>query len=78
MPAKETLKRYKSYNVKMESSESHLTFCTLGRLLELILGLFADARVSGKGSGRFQIFDDRAEIDRLRIERFVFCDLRPI
>ncbi len=62
----------------MESSESHLTFCTLGRLLELILGLFADARIRGKRAGRFQIFDDGAEIDRLGIERFVFCDLRPI
>src|SRR6266705_1494941 len=78
MPAKERSKRYKSYNVKRESSESHLTFCTPGRLLEVILRLFADARVGGKRPRCFQILDDSAEIDRLGIERFIFCDLRPV
>src|SRR5437762_4699605 len=40
--------------------------------------LFADAGISGKRSRRFQILDDGAEIDRLGIERLVFCDLRAI
>src|SRR5262249_22157261 len=75
---KKKLKRYRRYNVKTDGPESHLTFCTPGRFLEVILRLFADTRVGGKRSGRFQILDDGAEIDRLGIERFIFCDLGPI
>src|SRR6266404_1904897 len=54
------------------------TFPTLAVFKKTLFALFADARVSGKWSGRLQILDDSAEIDRLGIERFIFCDLRPI
>ena len=81
MPAKEKLQGYKRYNVKTEEPESHCNFSAFPALVPFwknLSDLFADTRVSGKRSGRLQIFDHRAEIDRLRIECFVFCDLRPI
>src|SRR6266436_648198 len=64
--------------LRRKRQKGHCNFCSPGRLLKTLVALFADARVSGKRAGRLQIFDHRAEIDRLGIERFVFCDLGPI
>src|SRR5438552_954985 len=64
-----------SYKVKTDGPESHRNS---SKPPNFFGSLFADARVSRKGTRRFQIFDHRAEIDRLGIERLVFCDLGAI
>src|SRR6266487_1757656 len=77
MPAKEGKKVTSVTTLKRKGQKAIVTFATLQSLGRPI-GLFADAGVSGKRSGRFQIFDHGAEIDRLGIERLVFCNLRAI
>src|SRR5439155_7044565 len=79
MPAKESQKEVTRLTMlKRKRQKGHCNFCSLGRVLKILVALFADARVSGKWAGRLQILNDRAEIDRLRIECLVFCDLRSI
>src|SRR5213594_789275 len=78
MPAKERL-RYESYKVKTEAAESHRNFCTCSSdFLVKFVQLLAHTRICLERFGRLQIFDHCAEIDRLGIEGFIFCNLRPI
>src|SRR5882724_670508 len=46
--------------------------------VETFLQLLADTRVSGKRPCSFQVLNYGAEINRLRVKRFVLCDLGPI
>src|SRR5438128_12093363 len=71
--------KIREFKVKTEAAESHRNFCTCpSDVLVGLVRLLAHTRICRERFGRLQIFDHCAEIDRLGIEGFIFCDLRPI
>src|SRR5438128_976073 len=71
--------KIREFKVKTEAAESHRNFCTCpSDVLVGLVRLLAHTRICRERFGRLQIFDHGAEIDRLGIERLIFCNLRPI